>query len=162
MSRSRHSAHRMAEISRAFFSVGATRVGGGACATIVMGGSCRTNDSFVSDRSITVGGDAARELGALAASDGRSTNGRLSSYVRAAADPAAASHTPTVMAMMRFLGIAMTLLLPKRECSFTATDKAPRGCLTDGENLRLVAAKSTPVRTICRHWNPPPRDANAK
>jgi hypothetical protein len=80
----------------------------------VIGGSCRTNDSLASARSVSVSGDAAEVPGTFAAGDGCSTNGRLSSYVRAAADPAAASHTPTVMAMMRFLGIAMTLLLPKR------------------------------------------------
>jgi hypothetical protein len=102
-------------MSRDFFWMGATKGLWTAGAAIVIGGSRRTNDSLGSAWSVTAGGVAAGVLGVLAAGNGRSTSGRLSSYVRAAADPAAASHTATVRAMMRVLGIAMTLLLLKKE-----------------------------------------------
>jgi hypothetical protein len=115
-------------MSRALFSMGATNGLWTAGAAIVIGGSRRTSDSLGSAWSVTPGGDAAGVLGALAAGNGRSTSGRLSSYVRAAADPAAASHTATVRARMRFLGIAMTLLLPRKDAMLLHGDgQAPHG-----------------------------------
>src|SRR5271166_403465 len=61
-------------------------------------------------------GRATEEPGSARASGLLSVNGRLSSYARAAADPAATSHTPMVTAMNRpfALGIACFLLSATR------------------------------------------------
>src|SRR5580658_3306316 len=109
MSRSRQSAQIMAEISRAT-ACGAPRATafrrGRGVATIRADGRYTRLDSI--DSALSRAGDST-DAAARAESAGADcpTDARPSSYVRAAADPLAASQTLTVKATIRFLGVAM-------------------------------------------------------